>query len=1017
MAEQKDYKYYAFISYSHKDKKWANWLYRKLCSYRLPRIVKKSDKNLPNKLTPLFLDEYHLQAGKIKDNINKELDSAKNLIVICSPNITVANPDGINWIDYEVEYFANSGKANNIIPVMVDGDKSISFSPTLKRLDVLAQDVSKLSKDRIISNVVAGLLGLDPDVLWRDERRRLIRRRIINSCLAVLCLVALSLAGLLYWDLTRTHVEYFAESSNMFGVDVGKSPISAGELNSLPMAYRFEYKGYRWLSNDLYEKLPSELRGSRKGIEWMPRNVFRRLKSVVCVDSFDRPKFYPNRRRSDYLQSRDLDFQRRDYKYDESGVLLVIGQKNAENVVRSVCKYERGDLNRSELLCFDENGINTIGNAYRMFEEYSPTGKIANEIMLNQNGSKRIKSYDEHENCIRVEYVAPNGLLGVDAGGVAIIKSRYDECNRELSREYYNTSTNRIINTIENNSGYTNQYDVTGRKMVQIFVDDKNRPCPNGNNDGLVKSEVVLNEDMLCESIRFYGASNVFLKGFAYKYDRIDRKVADTNINECLEPIEVGGVAYTTIKYDDLIDGKKEEYRFYDIKNVPCISSQGCVGYVKEFDKFGNEIKIVCIDENGSCTNNAMGWAIRNTEFDSQRRLKRQYFLNQQGLPFAYEDKEIALLTKKKIIDLRVSYNGNLCFGDTILEGTDKKLRVIRQSQGLLLGVMWMNMNEIPVAGEQGWTLQKLNYNNKGEMDCCVWTDEKGRLKGILPSGIAMMRCTYVHQLDGGVSVVIQYFNEDQYLIDCGMASTMYLEYDKDLRLKEFYCKNKVGLPIALGDFGAEKIRFEYDGEKRLSKVYFFMQNGEAYEAWDKKIVRVQMIYAEDGNIQRLIGYDKNGKEMQVEYTDEMSGCIKYLEKFVNLLRYRKNYNELVNEYQNVESEFNIEYNGIVVRGLIGGGQAESVGMKTGDILDEMKGWRVSEFAAVAKTNSVLATKNFSSIIYGLTNTVRTLKVYRKMSNQKWKRLEFQFNPGLFGCYFGPIKLSDEDFQEMIRSK
>ena len=321
MVEQKEFKYYAFISYSHKDKKWANWLYRKLCSYRLPRVVKKSDKNLPNKLTPLFLDEYHLQAGKIKDNINTELDSAKNLIVICSPNITVANPDGVNWIDYEVEYFANSGKANNIIPVMVDGDKSISFSPTLKRLDVLAQDVSKFSKDRIISNVVAGLLGLDPDVLWRDERRRLIRRRIIYSCLAVLCFVALSLAGLLCWDSTRTHVEYFAESSNMFGVDVGKRPISARELNSLPLAYRLEYKGYRWLSNDLCEKLPSELRGSRKGIEWMPRNVFRRLKSVVCVDSFDRPKFYPNRRRSDYLQLRDLDFQRRDYKYDESGVL------------------------------------------------------------------------------------------------------------------------------------------------------------------------------------------------------------------------------------------------------------------------------------------------------------------------------------------------------------------------------------------------------------------------------------------------------------------------------------------------------------------------------------------------------------------------------------------------------------------------------------------------------------------------------------------------------------------------
>lgn len=243
MAEKKEYKYYAFISYSHKDKKCANWLYRKLCSYRLPRIVKKSDKNLPNKLTPLFLDEYHLQAGKIKDNINTELDSAKNLIVICSPNITVANSDGINWIDYEVEYFANSGKENNIIPVMVDGDKSISFSPTLKKLDVLAQDVSKFSRDRIISNVVAGLLGLDPDVLWRDEKRRIIRRRWINGCFALLGMSILSLISLFYWDYNRTYIECYSDYVDKFGIPSGIALLDDATVSKRYSHYRFVYRG------------------------------------------------------------------------------------------------------------------------------------------------------------------------------------------------------------------------------------------------------------------------------------------------------------------------------------------------------------------------------------------------------------------------------------------------------------------------------------------------------------------------------------------------------------------------------------------------------------------------------------------------------------------------------------------------------------------------------------------------------------------------------------------------------
>ena len=246
METKKKFKYYAFISYSHKDKKWANWLYRKLSAYRLPRIVKKSNRDLPRSLTPLFLDEYHLQAGKIRDNINKELDSSKNLIVICSPNIIEPNGDGINWIDYEVEYFSRSGKTNRIIPVLVEGDKSTSFCDTLKKLDVLAQDVPKHKEARIISNVVAGLLELDPDLLWRDEQRRRKKRMIFTSCLAALGILFLSLLGLMCWDWNRTHIEYFTDSGDRItGLDA--------EIYIAADNYKTNNKGLR-KSSSLYQK-------------------------------------------------------------------------------------------------------------------------------------------------------------------------------------------------------------------------------------------------------------------------------------------------------------------------------------------------------------------------------------------------------------------------------------------------------------------------------------------------------------------------------------------------------------------------------------------------------------------------------------------------------------------------------------------------------------------------------------------------------------------------------------------
>jgi hypothetical protein len=52
-------KYRAFISYSHRDSKWADWLHKGLESYRPPRILigTRTDRGVvPKRLTPIFRD-------------------------------------------------------------------------------------------------------------------------------------------------------------------------------------------------------------------------------------------------------------------------------------------------------------------------------------------------------------------------------------------------------------------------------------------------------------------------------------------------------------------------------------------------------------------------------------------------------------------------------------------------------------------------------------------------------------------------------------------------------------------------------------------------------------------------------------------------------------------------------------------------------------------------------------------------------------------------------------------------
>ena len=44
---RKDYKYKAFISYSHQDKKWGDWLHRALETYRVPKGLVGKETEAP----------------------------------------------------------------------------------------------------------------------------------------------------------------------------------------------------------------------------------------------------------------------------------------------------------------------------------------------------------------------------------------------------------------------------------------------------------------------------------------------------------------------------------------------------------------------------------------------------------------------------------------------------------------------------------------------------------------------------------------------------------------------------------------------------------------------------------------------------------------------------------------------------------------------------------------------------------------------------------------------------------
>ena len=79
--------YRAFISYSHADKAWADWLHKALETYRVPsRLVGTTTAHgtILRRLNPVFRDRDELSsAPELGTRINQELAQSKNLIMVC----------------------------------------------------------------------------------------------------------------------------------------------------------------------------------------------------------------------------------------------------------------------------------------------------------------------------------------------------------------------------------------------------------------------------------------------------------------------------------------------------------------------------------------------------------------------------------------------------------------------------------------------------------------------------------------------------------------------------------------------------------------------------------------------------------------------------------------------------------------------------------------------------------------------------------------------------------------------
>ncbi|HVT37198.1 MAG TPA: TIR domain-containing protein [Nevskiaceae bacterium] len=219
---QQPYKYWAFISYSHRDRAWGDWLHKALETYRVPRRLvgrESRDGKIPARLFPVFRDRDELpSSADLGGVINQALADSRYQIVICSPRSAASR-----WVNEEVRHFKSLGRADRVLCLIVDGEPNVfdvpgrdveeCFAPAVRfqvrgdgtitdePAEPIAADAREHADGKAGAKLklIAGLLGVGYDELAQRERQRRFWQRV-QAAAAGMAFVAM-VAGAWQWYL------------------------------------------------------------------------------------------------------------------------------------------------------------------------------------------------------------------------------------------------------------------------------------------------------------------------------------------------------------------------------------------------------------------------------------------------------------------------------------------------------------------------------------------------------------------------------------------------------------------------------------------------------------------------------------------------------------------------------------------------------------------------------------------------------------------------------------------------
>lgn len=155
---KKKYKYDAFISYRHiePDLTIAKILHDMIEKFNIPkhlRTVSNEESSIDDKYVfRVFRDREELSTKDLSTMIEEAIADSENLIIICSKRTSLSP-----WCRKEVQLFKRIHGANNIIPVLIEGEPDESFIDELKNLKVTFINSDNVEEEKKIELLAADI--------------------------------------------------------------------------------------------------------------------------------------------------------------------------------------------------------------------------------------------------------------------------------------------------------------------------------------------------------------------------------------------------------------------------------------------------------------------------------------------------------------------------------------------------------------------------------------------------------------------------------------------------------------------------------------------------------------------------------------------------------------------------------------------------------------------------------------------------------------------------------------------